>query len=251
MLDLSIQMIGTGSAFSKTYYNNNALVTVKGFALLVDCGSMAPRALYALKKDFTSIDGVLITHIHADHVGGLEELAFLYKYTYKKKLPLFITEDLKDALWENTLKGGLEDPESRLNHLTDYFDVVIMQANQPYQISDALSVELIKTNHIPGKPSYSLFLNKYLFYSADMQFMPNFLIDEVVSARGCQYILHDCQLRDPAHVHATLTQLLTLPDDIQEKIMLMHYGDDNADMNQYKDKVGKMQFMEQQTVYDF
>ncbi|UUZ95900.1 MBL fold metallo-hydrolase [Paenibacillus sp. P25] len=73
-MSLHIQMIGTGSAFAKRYYNNNALVRTEGFTLLIDCGVTAPRALYELNVPLTDIDAVLITHIHADHVGGSRSL---------------------------------------------------------------------------------------------------------------------------------------------------------------------------------
>lgn len=45
-MTLRIQMIGTGSAFAKKYFNNNALIYTKIGKLLVDCGITAPQALY-------------------------------------------------------------------------------------------------------------------------------------------------------------------------------------------------------------
>ncbi|MDF2960866.1 MAG: fold metallo-hydrolase, partial [Paenibacillus sp.] len=65
-MSLQIQMIGTGSAFSKKFYNNNALAFCNGFTLLIDCGSTAPRALHELNIPLNRIDGLLITHIHSD-----------------------------------------------------------------------------------------------------------------------------------------------------------------------------------------
>jgi hypothetical protein len=46
--DVKVQMIGTGSAFAKVFNNNNALLTVEGLSLLVDCGITAPKALHEL-----------------------------------------------------------------------------------------------------------------------------------------------------------------------------------------------------------
>src|SRR3982074_1147612 len=120
-MSLSIQMLGTGFAFSKKYYNNNALVQCNGFNLLVDCGFTAPRALHDLNIKPHQIDGVFITHLHADHIGGLEEFAFQMMYTYKKKPVLFIPKALRHGLWEYSLKGGLENPAENINSLEHYF----------------------------------------------------------------------------------------------------------------------------------
>nr|HPM72015.1 hypothetical protein [Spirochaetales bacterium] len=42
---LSIFFIGAGSAFTKRYYQNNALVVKGDDHLLIDCGTRAPEAL--------------------------------------------------------------------------------------------------------------------------------------------------------------------------------------------------------------
>ncbi|WP_156337282.1 MBL fold metallo-hydrolase, partial [Paenibacillus dakarensis] len=125
-MSLHLQMLGTGGAFAKNYFNNNALIFDEDFTLLLDCGVTAPRALHQLGRSFESIDAVLITHIHADHVGGLEEMAFKlmaqYSHKNRQKIPLYIAESLVKPLWENTLRGGLYQ-EGYITCLEDIFDV--------------------------------------------------------------------------------------------------------------------------------
>lgn len=41
-MSLQLQMLGTGSAFAKKYFNNNALLGDGSFTLLIDCGITAP-----------------------------------------------------------------------------------------------------------------------------------------------------------------------------------------------------------------
>jgi ribonuclease BN (tRNA processing enzyme) len=43
---IELLTLGTGNGFSKKYYNNNALFTLNGYRLLVDCGHTAHRSLY-------------------------------------------------------------------------------------------------------------------------------------------------------------------------------------------------------------
>jgi len=244
-MSIQIEMIGTGSAFAKLYYNNNALVYANGYTLLIDCGITAPMALYKMGKPFDQIDGILVTHIHGDHVGGLEEFAFQCKFVYGIKPTLYIPDSLIEPLWETTLKGGMRQDDH--NSLESYFNVVPIAANTPFTIHEGLKVEALQTPHIPNKVSFSFILNDMLFYSADMQFYPE-LLDDLVKNRGIRHILHDCQLIAPGVVHASLEQLLTLPDFIQEIVYLMHYGDT---MEQNVGHTGKMRFIRQQEVYTF
>lgn len=244
-MTLKLQMLGTGGAFAKSFFNNNALISDENFTLLLDCGVTAPMALHRLGKSFESVDAVLITHIHADHVGGLEELAFKLKMQYKRKIPLYIAEALVRPLWENTLRGGLYQ-EGSITSLEDIFDVRPLEPGTAVDISPGIRAELIQTRHIPGKDSFSIYFNDRIFYSADMTFDPE-LLNRLVNERGCEVILHECQLEGYGAVHTTLEELLSLPEDIRKQIYLMHYGDD---MEQYKGQTDLMEFMEQQRVYE-
>ncbi|GGG09581.1 MBL fold metallo-hydrolase [Paenibacillus abyssi] len=241
---MKIQMLGTGSAFAKTYYNNNALVYADDFTLMIDCGITAPTALHKLGKSLNDIHAVLITHIHADHVGGLEELAFRMKFQHNRKPLLYVPSKVITPLWENTLKGGLT--QDQWPSIDDFFDVVLLEEHVPVMITPQLKVEIIETPHIPNKPSYSLYINDRFFYSADMQFHPQ-LLHQLVEERGCRTIFHDCQFQSPGVVHACLKELLTLPDELQKLVWLMHYADDQE---QFKGKTGYMRFVEQHKIYE-
>ncbi len=241
---MKVQMLGTGSAFAKAFNNNNALFTIDGLNLLVDCGITAPKALHELGYNFNALHGVLLTHIHADHIGGLEELAFQMKFVFGRKPILYIADTLVDTLWEHSLKGGLQQEPS--DTLEDYFDVHPLKEGLTYEVMPGLRVELIATQHIPNKNSYSLLFNESFFYSGDTVFDAA-LLDSLVNRRGVRIIFHDCQLHAPGVVHACLTELLTLPTSIQELTYLMHYGDDQPD---FIGRTGQMRFIEQQRVYE-
>ncbi|MGG2199470.1 MULTISPECIES: MBL fold metallo-hydrolase [Paenibacillus] len=245
-MSLQLQMIGTGSAFAKTFYNNNALIYLNDFTLLIDCGYTAPRALFELGISLDQIDAVLITHIHADHVGGLEELAFQCLYTFKRRIKLLVPFSIEHMLWDHSLRGGLENKDEGISSLNDYFDVIPLAENTPISIRPDLTVRLLPTDHIRGKKSYSLLLNDRLFYSADARFDLELLMS--LHIKGCDHFLHDCQLHSPGHVHASLEELLTLPVDLQQKTWLMHYSDQMPD---YIGKTGHMRFIEPFKRYTF
>jgi len=241
---LKIRMLGTGSAFAKSYYNNNALITVDGANLMVDCGITAPGALHKLGYSFNDIHAVLITHIHADHIGGLEEFAFQMKFIYGRKPILYIADTLVEPLWERSLRGGLQQDENET--LNDFFEVRPLRPGLRSELMPGLEAELIPTRHIPNKPNFSILFNGFFFYSGDTVFDAD-LLTSLVADRDVRLIFHDCQLHPPGAVHACLSQLLTLPGSIQEKVFLMHYGDDQPE---FVGRTGKMRFVEQQKEYE-
>ncbi|SDM93093.1 Ribonuclease BN, tRNA processing enzyme [Paenibacillus sp. yr247] len=245
---MQIQMLGTGSAFAKSFYNTSALIRCNEMNILIDCGFTTPKSLHDIHIQPDKIDGIIISHIHADHVGGLEEIAFRMLYEYKnKKTRLFLTKSIASILWENTLKGGMYNPADGYNSLEDYFEVILIEENVPVEIIPGLFIEFISTLHIPYKPSYSLFINHRTFYSADARFDENLLTQEVIGKRNCHTILHDCQLSGHGFIHATLEELLTLPNHIQKRVYLMHYDDI---MRNFIGKTGCMTFIHQHEIIE-
>ena len=94
--------LGSGSAFTlgEDNYQSNMLVDdSSGNCLLVDCGSDARHSLFAQGYSYKNIHSVFISHLHADHVGGLEWLALTSYYDADCKRPvLYISECLIDDL---------------------------------------------------------------------------------------------------------------------------------------------------------
>lgn len=69
---MKITVLGSGSAFSSlTRFNSAYFVEVGNLRLMIDCGSDALRALQKAKVDVFSIQDIFLTHMHADHCGGL------------------------------------------------------------------------------------------------------------------------------------------------------------------------------------
>lgn len=252
--DLKVTMVGTGSALGYKYFTNSCLVESANYNLLIDCGETTPHGLHVMEYDLSKLDGILITHIHGDHVNGLEKIAWTMRYVYQKKIDLIGDLTMLNRLWENTLKGGLEEAEEGILKLEDLFNIVPFRKmykqgmgsfkSEYYwtavNLGGSLSIETIKTSHINGKDSFSFFLNEGFFYSSDVRFDPDLF--EYLTREGVDVIYHDCQLHDYAEVHASLSKLLTLDEDTQSLICLMHYGDNMMD---FIGKSGNMRFLQQ------
>ena len=84
---LSLLFLGTGSAFSKENFQTNVLVVKGQDHLLIDCGTLCPYALsQKYQTPLTLIDNLVLTHPHADHIGGVEELILNGRYIKKSKI---------------------------------------------------------------------------------------------------------------------------------------------------------------------
>jgi len=240
--------------------------------VLVDFGMTGPRALQETARlDPTDIEFLLPTHLHADHVGGIEAHALLSRYVgipFKKKPKpkAILSEELQTKLWDRTLRGGMEYNESVEEHRSgrrsltfgDYYDVIRpkWKQNQPREILEVniggIQLEMFRTRHIPNGvgsweesfTSFGLFVDGHVFISVDTRFDEE-LIDQYKDRADVWF--HDCQLFEPESVHATIGSLRTLPAEIKRNMYLMHYGDNYKTFD-----VGEFAgFAEQGVIYRF
>lgn len=216
-----ITMLGVGNGFSRGVYNNNALLEQNGQKTLIDCGSTAWESLERLGLREESIDAVFVTHLHFDHVGGLEAAALHTKYFSHRRMRLIVPAPLRESLWKNCLKGGLWNPEGGCSTLEDYFDVVAPEEGEPFTLCGDIQATWFPTRHISGKFSCGLLVKDQFAYTSDMQYDPQ-LMDHL-TAENVRVIFHDCQMKN-ASVHAAYEQLLTYPPAVREKLVLMHHG---------------------------
>lgn len=261
---LSMTFIGAGSAFTKKYYQNNVLVVKGADHLLIDCGTRTPEALSRLGLSVTDIRNYLITHSHADHIGGLEEVMLLNRYVAKRKTTMIAPAAYRKFLWKHSLKGGAaynERVNGRFLRFDDFWDAADMRPVEgaDRQLCEArigsLSVAMFRTMHVPDSaptwrssaPSYGVVLDGRVLFTSDTRFDPG-LLDFVRDRYDIETIFHDCQLYKGG-VHASLDELSSLPPELRSKIYLMHFGDAVERYAEAAAKAGFKGFVNQWTPY--
>lgn len=251
---LSVAFVGAGSAFSKRFYQNNILIVKGQDHLLVDCGTRTPEALHHLGLSVTQISNYLVTHSHADHVGGLEEVMLVNRYGPRKKTTMVVTDKMESIVWNHCLKGGSgynEIHDGKPLDFADFWNVI-----RPKKVRGAdrelceariggLEVRLFRTMHIPDSaagwadsfPSYGLLLDRRVLFTSDTRFDPG-LIADMERDYELEAIFHDCQLFTGG-VHASLEEIAALPASTKAKTRVMHYGDR---IDEFRDRVAELGF---------
>lgn len=220
-----LTMTGVGHSEAMTHWNNNAMITVGDRRLLIDAGYTIKFALRDLALDLSAVDGVFITHVHADHCFGLERLAYECRFKYGFKPRLFLPPGVYDELWEQTLKGVMGQVGEGPATLEDFFEVVQLSGDSfDYH---GVRIEFFQNAHTPNKPSYGLFINGHLLFSGDTR--P--IVDQVLR-RDPRTILHDCTLSEWNPVHASLSELQSAyPEALRRRMYLMSYEDHFAEFD--------------------
>lgn len=239
--NLSLFFLGTGNAFTKTAFQTNLLIIKGQDHLLVDCGTLCSYAFENMYNGrITDIKNLLLTHPHADHIGGVEELALEGKYITKRLVNLVITDEFKKCLWEESLKGGIQYSEEGVMTFDDYFNQIkpVRIQKKPFEMFEtnvgSINIKLFRTRHVTTRKkslkksqiSYGLIIDDRILFTADTQFNPSqlqFLLDKY---NKIEVIFHDCDVMGYSRgVHAAYDELVTLPKEIKEKMFLSHYSE--------------------------
>lgn len=198
---MKISVLGCGSAFSTENMNQQFLLEENGRKLLLDCGYATPFVLKRAGIKVTEIDDIYISHPHADHIGGIEFVAFnRYDFVGKprdwqahkenlavkmakgehggKPFPRLIgnRQLLRDA-WDRSLRGGLESVEGFLATLDTFFETVPLDDNgslewQGWKLETVQQVHVVSGNHI--FPTFGLMVSQpghqTVYFTTDTQY---------------------------------------------------------------------------------
>jgi ribonuclease BN (tRNA processing enzyme) len=226
MQSLAVRVVGVGDAFTSRYHNACLLVESPGARVLVDAPPALGRALADLGKTgdplgLGDVEHVIITHLHGDHVGGLEQLLFFQRFVTGKKVKLHAMPEVLADLWETRLKGGMEtlmDQAGAKRSLTlaDYAEVCPLD-REVTPIGD-LAVRFRPTiHHIPTSALRFQVGGASVGYSADTSFDPEL----VRWLAECDLFFHETN----HGIHTPLASLVALPEETKARMRLIHYPD--------------------------
>lgn len=140
-----IIFIGTGSGKTTLKrFHSSFIIDHQEFKLLVDAGDSVSRALLKSEIDFNSINGIIISHFHPDHICGLPSLLIQMKMRKRNtSLKIFLHHSLVDDLRRLLVKTYVI-PE-RLNFELEY---IKYDFENEFEISNNFKIRAVENSHL-------------------------------------------------------------------------------------------------------
>jgi ribonuclease BN (tRNA processing enzyme) len=228
---MQLLFLGSGSAHTvgaDNFQSNMMLIADSGRRLLIDCGSDVRWSLAKQGLSHLDVTDIYISHLHADHIGGLEYVGFQTKFDPRCGRPrLYIEASLAAPLWNRALRGGMGVISGTETELDTFFDVRIVTANLPFEWEGA-RLQPVPAVHVSSPRatvhSYGLLIERdghRTFLTTDTQFTPGRLAAYYASA---DLVFHDSET-GPARtgVHPYYDDLVQLPATVRAKTWLYGY----------------------------
>lgn len=221
-------VLGVGDTFSERHHSTALLLVCDGFSLAIDCPDMYRSVLRSATESsgrtlsLSDIDHVLITHLHGDHVNGLEGIAFYKHFVESKRVRLVTSPEVRAAIWGERLKASMsalwDGQQFRQLGFDDYFEHVPLSwvddnVVGPFRIRTRRTV-----HHVPTSALLIEASGRTLGYSSDTAFDPGL----IAFLEPADLIIHETNL-GPAHT--PYSALAALPAELRARMRLIHYPD--------------------------
>lgn len=200
----------------------SVLVQTHGMKILIDAGPDFRQQ--ALDNKIMDLDAVLITHIHFDHIGGIEDLRPFCAYG---DLPLYVRKDVDTSLRERLAYCFNTNPYPGVPK----FDMRIID-NYPFYI-DGLKIIPIEVLH-GSKPIYGYRIGDFA-YITDAKRITEIEKEKLYGLR----LLIVNALRDQEHfAHFTIKEALELVNEVKpEKVYFTHMNHDAGKHNDLENRL--------------
>lgn len=214
-------ILGSGTALPSASRDNTylALEAASG-CWLIDCGAAPYRRLLQVGLEPAALQGVVLTHSHADHLYGLPALLFQLALVGRNEaLPIYgLAETLRVAqqivaafeLGEHSVahEWRVVDPGRDITVVSDAGNVGRLQVRPVIHSRPAIGVRITAPNGWAAA------------YSGDTQWCPG-VVD---LARGAQWLLHECTVSQTLAGHSTPEEVArTAIEAGVERVGIVHY----------------------------
>lgn len=230
---MKLYVLGVGDTFTEKHVTHALLLEAEGFRLAIDCPDSYRRVLraardkagspHAASLDLFGIDDVLVTHVHGDHMNGLEGVAYFKYFAQKRPLNLHTIAPVKHALWEQRLVASMgtlwDGLEFKAKSFDEYFAWNEVSLETKTSIGPFTITARTTKHHVPTSALLVEHGGTSIGISSDTAFDR----DLIAFLARADLIVHETNY-GPAHT--AYADLLTLDESIKQKMHLIHYPDE-------------------------
>lgn len=245
---MRLEVLGIGNAFTATHNNTSFLITDEK-RLLVDGPQGLFGILHARGLGPGDIDGVIVTHIHGDHVSGLETLLIWKRGIQGVRTPLFtsrkVYRELKEKFFPSFAVGFEPDLRgTRARSFESYVEFIELDENSLTPLSSNTRIGIRHNWHPTPTLGLKVHMGRFsVGISGDTCYRPRLLRElralghlteqEFQRLAGdwlwsADLVYHEAD-KSRSGPHTSEYDLLRLPDSIRGKIRLVHIPDDFED----------------------
>jgi ribonuclease BN (tRNA processing enzyme) len=228
MSEFEVVVLGVGDTFSEHHSTSALLLECGGFRLAIDCPDRYRAVLRAAAErsgrdlSLPTIDHVLITHVHGDHMNGLEGVAFYKHFAEAKRVKLVTSAEVRSTIWDERLKASMGRLWSGREFcdmgFESYFEHVALPWDSELELGPFRIRARRTIHHVPTSALLIEAAGKKLGYSSDTAFDPEL----IRFLEPADLIIHETNL-GPAHT--PYSALAALPAPLRARMRLIHYSD--------------------------
>lgn len=221
-------VLGVGDAFSERHHPSALLLVCDGFHLAIDCPDMYRSALRSAAEragrplSLDDVDHLLVTHVHGDHMNGLEGVGFYKHFAQGRRARLVASPEVREAIWEGRLQasmGSLWDGQRfQTMRFEDYFDHMPLSWSGETTVGPFRVRARRTRHHVPTSALLVEAAGRTLGYSSDTAYDPEL----IAFLEPADLVIHETNL-GPAHT--PYSALAALPARLRERMRLIHYPD--------------------------
>lgn len=200
---LEVVFLGVGEAFDEALSNTSILIRHEGgdppASFLLDCGFTAPPSFWSEESDVNRLDGIWISHFHADHGFGIPALLVRFWEEGRGKELIFLGQKGIESFTRKCLDLAYPGFYERLTFPLSFIEL------DPGKRKEILGLSFRAAETAHSQPALALRIDvagKSIYYSGDGKPTP----ESMALARESELIIHEAfHMETEIPGHGTIT----------------------------------------------